>query len=139
MLKLQTALAGAVGHRFHAAVVLVSGAVEAHARDSRRFRLLGDRLADRRRSLGLLALAHRLAGHRDQRAVGRIVHELRIDVLERAEHHEPRPLGRARDRLADPKVPADALLGARLWNDCHYLPPALPAFRRTCSPAYLMP
>ena len=45
MLELQTALAGAVGHRLHAAVVLVSRTVEHDAADSGGLRLLGDRLA----------------------------------------------------------------------------------------------
>jgi hypothetical protein len=47
MSELQAALAGAIGHGLHAAVVLVSGAVEDDLRDAGRLRLLRDALADR--------------------------------------------------------------------------------------------
>ena len=48
---------------------------------------------------------------------------------------------RADHLLAKAEVAARAQLIARLRSGHfrHYLPPALPAFRRICSPAYLMP
>src|SRR5947207_3036583 len=56
-LELQPAFAGSIGHRFHAAVILVPATVENHLRDSL---LLGDRrdlLADLERLLRLLPFA----------------------------------------------------------------------------------
>src|SRR5690606_17148353 len=103
--------------------------------------LLGQTPADIGRTLGLRALAALHVGDGHQRAHLHVVHQLRVDVLERAEHHQARTLGRARHLLADAEVAAIAPLVARLrlQDLAHYLPPALPAFRRTCSPAYLIP
>ena len=77
-----------------------------------------------------------------QRAARVVVDELRVDVLQRAEHHEARTLRRARDLLAHAQV-ATLRAAPRRSSESpilrHYLPPALPAFRRIISPAYLMP
>src|SRR4029079_13138434 len=61
--------------------------------------------------------------------------------LQRTPNDQARPLGGATDFLPNAKVAAIAPLFVRSrWtHDRHYLPPALPAFRRICSPAYLMP
>src|SRR5581483_3747216 len=135
-LELQPAFAGAIGHRLDAAVVTVSGAVDDHLADPRRLRLLGDPLAHRRRLLRLPA-GQPVVRHRQQRALGDVVHQLRIDVLLGAEHDEPRPFGRACHLRADTAVPPVAQSRPRCWNACswHYFAPALPAFRRITSPA----
>ena len=57
MLELQPALAGTVGHRFHAAVILVTRTIEHDLRDPRLLRPRGDPLADLERLLRLLPLA----------------------------------------------------------------------------------
>src|SRR6476646_6269560 len=135
MLELQPAFAGAIGHRFHAAVISVPRAVEHDARKTSILRLLRDQLPDLGRLRALLSL-ELVIRHRRQRAVRRVVHELRGDVLERPEHHQPRTLGRADYALPHTVVAAIAELlpSLRPANLGHYLPPALPAFRRTCSP-----
>src|SRR5829696_3694291 len=119
MLELQASLAGAVGHRLVAA---------------------GQPLPDLGRLLALLALERRV-GNGQQRAPRRVVDELGVDVLQRAEHDQARALGRAGHRLANAEVPSLAPVRVRPGNAHlrHYLPPAFPAFRRTCSPWYLMP
>src|SRR3954467_12648536 len=140
MLELQSALAGTVGHRLDAAVIFVSRAVEHDARDPRFLGAGRELLPDLARLLDLLPLELR-AGDRHQRTRRLVVDQLRVDVLQRAEHDETRTLGRALHLLADAEMAAIPLLGTRLRN-CHlghYLPPALPAFRRICSPAYLIP
>src|SRR5262245_14032037 len=140
MLELQSAFAGSVGHRLHAAVILVPCAVEHDFRDPRLLRTGSDPLAHFGRLLRLLAALDLRARDGHQRAAGDVVDDLRGDVLERTENHEARPLRRARHLLADAKMPAVPLLLASLRNCWHgYLPPALPALRRMISPAYLMP
>src|SRR6185437_11530624 len=134
--ELQPAIAGAIGHRLHAAVILISRAVEDDLRDARVLSLGRNATADLERLLRLLARQQVGARHREQRASRHVVDQLRGDVLERAEHYEPRPLGRARNLLPYTQVTAVPLLLASLWNRWHdYLPPALPALRRICSPA----
>src|SRR5215208_5560375 len=117
MSELQAALAGAVGHRLHAAVVLVAGAVEDHPGDPRFLGAARDLLADLGRLLRLLPLELGVR-HRHQRALRDVVHQLRVDVLEGAEHHEARTLACARDLLPDAQMAAEPLLGARL-RDTH--------------------
>src|SRR5690606_841886 len=114
-------------------------AVEHDRRDPRLLRPLGDRLAHRRRTLRLRA-GELAVGDRHERAALDVVHELRRHVLERAIDHEARPLGRPCNLLANSQMAAYApLRPVRLANDPHHLPPALPALRRICSPAYLIP
>src|SRR5262249_37958629 len=114
LLKLQARLAGAVGDRAHAAVVNEAVPVEHDDVDALGEELLGHRLADR---LGpvLLGLAGELAGQallevgrRGQDLVGRVVHRLRVDVLGRPEHGQPRALRRTRNLLADPRLAIDS-------------------------------
>ena len=54
-LETETAVAGAIGERCNAPVVLVSGAVEDHVLDAGSLRPLGDQAADLLRLLGLVA------------------------------------------------------------------------------------
>src|SRR4051812_48180967 len=110
MSELQTALAGAVGHRLHAAMVLVASAIEDDARDPGLFGPLRDPLTDGRRLLGLLPLANAGAGDREERPPLRVVHELGGDVLQRTEHHEARTLGGAGQRVPHAQVTPLALL-----------------------------
>src|SRR5688572_28257886 len=140
MLELQPAFAGAVGHCLHAAVISVPCAIEHDAGEPGVLRLLRDELPYLGRLVALLS-RQLVGGHGGERPARRIVHQLRVDVLERAEHHEPRTLRRAVHALPHAKVPAvtQLLPSLRPANLGHYLPPALPAFRRTCSPWYLTP
>src|SRR5688572_7185552 len=136
MSELQSALAGGVGHRLHAAVVPVSGPVEHHMGDPRALRALRHCLAYLRGTLRLRPLELRV-GHREQRTTGGVVHQLRAHVLQRAEHHQAGAFLRAGYLAPHANVPAKSLLGAAHYptNLCrHYLPPALPALRRICSP-----
>src|SRR5690242_4347787 len=142
MLELQPAFAGSVGHRLHAAVILIPTAVEYDLRDPLVLGDRGDLLPDIERLLRLLPFAHLDRRHRRERARRGVVHELGGDVLQRAEHDESRTLGRPLHRLAHAQMTANALLGPVLRNSdaAHdYLPPALPALRRICSPTYLTP
>src|SRR4029079_5664254 len=94
------------------------------------------------RLLRLLPLAHLHRRHGCQRARRAVVHQLGGDVLQRAKHDHAQTLGRPLHRLAHAQVTANALLGAVLRNSdaAHdYLPPALPALRRICSPTYFTP
>src|SRR5205814_10258526 len=67
-----------------------------------------------------------------------VVDDLRVDVLEAAEHREARTLRRALDLVADAKLAALATLNLAAHD---YLPPfaALPAFSRTFSPWHRTP
>src|SRR5690606_32288779 len=107
-------------------------------------RPLGDGLADGasrvdrvpRRQIGLLA---RCGG---QGVAGRVVDDLGVDVLRAAEDRQARALGAAADAEAQSLVTL-ATQGVA-GKACHRRPqpptlPALPALRRICSPAYLMP
>src|SRR5436190_9544926 len=136
MLELQPAFAGSVGHRLHAAVILVPGTVEHDLRDPRILGPGSDALAHLDRLLCLLARRQVVARHSHQRATRHVVDDLRRDMLERTENHQARPLRRPRNLLADAEMAAIALLFASLRNTWHdYLPPALPALRRMTSPA----
>src|SRR5262249_53236537 len=131
---LQTALAGAVGYGLDPAVEFVTRAIEHDLADAGVFRLRRHALADFERLRGLLAGLQLGARHRHQRAARDVVHELRGDVLERAEHDEARALRRAGDLLPNAEVAAMPLLLTRLskrWHD--YLAPVLPALRRMTS------
>src|SRR5579884_2108159 len=56
-LKLQTRLAGRIGERLHAPVVLITAAIENHFRDALLFGALGHLLADQLRAFDVAALA----------------------------------------------------------------------------------
>src|SRR3954471_8381886 len=139
MLELQSALPGAFGHCFHAAVILITSAVENDLGDAGGLRALGDALANFGGLLGLLHAENVEIPHRGDGVIPRVVHELRVDVLERAEDDEPRALLGAGESPPDPDVPAFALRRCGLCFGHDYLPPALPALRRMTSPAYRMP
>src|SRR5207302_2338182 len=109
-------LTGTIRDRYDAAVITISSAVEDHARDSGRLRALRDQLADFRCTLAFLPLFDSEVGYGGECLVGRVVHELRIDVLQRAKYHEARTLGRSRDSVAHAKMPAETLFGSGFWN-----------------------
>src|SRR5688572_25148789 len=136
MSELQSALAGAIGHCLHAAVISVSSPVEDDLRDARVLCLRRQALADLGGLLRLLPGGDARVRDSQNGPLRAIVDELRVDVLDRAIHHEARTFRRAAHLLADAQVPLVPLLGARLRlvNRSHYLAPALPAFRRICSP-----
>src|SRR6266540_2572272 len=138
-LELQSAFAGSVGHRFHAAVLQISTTVEHDFRDARILRFPRYTLADFGSLLGFLS-AQSLIGSRHQGPLSHVVHQLSVDMLQRPVDDETRTLARPIHSLADPEMPARAqpFSGPRS-HFSHYLPPALPAFRRICSPAYLIP
>src|ERR1043166_6158882 len=138
MLELQSALPGAFGHRFHAAVILITSPVEHDLRDARGLRTLGDPLAHFGGLLGLLLRLDVEIADRGDGMIARVVDELRVDVLERAENDETWTLLGAGDLPPDPHMPPLALR-RRAVGSAHYLPPALPALRRMTSPVYLMP
>src|SRR5512135_2578619 len=146
MLELQSAFARAVCDGLHATVIPIAGAVEHDPRDPRRLGPLRQQLPGR---LALRDLAGALdldplapVVHAEERDAAVVVHQLGRDVLERAEDHEPRPLGRPVQGLPDPQVAAVPPVGPRLrgMNRSHdYFAPVLPALRRTCSPWYRTP
>src|SRR5213594_1387624 len=111
-LKLQSTFPGAVGHRLHAPVVLIAGAVEHDLGDTALLRLGRDQLSQREalRGLALAVDVDALGAIRRarERHPAGIVHELRVDVLRRAEHDEPRATGAPHHLLADPQAPPGA-------------------------------
>src|SRR5262245_14567664 len=122
-------------------MVTVSRTVEYYLADAGSLGPLGDELSDRLApghlagALGLDPLG--AVAHAEQRHAPVVVHQLGVDVLEGAKHHQPGTLGSAGHLAADPEVPAAAQLGAALgrMNRAHaHLAPVLPALRRTCSP-----
>src|ERR1041384_8599422 len=85
-------------------MILVTAAIEHDPGDPFRLGLRRDQAAQREALRGLaLALdgdALAAVGRAEQREALGVVPQLGIDVLGRAEHHEPGPLGRAGDFLA---------------------------------------
>src|SRR5262245_27303292 len=106
ILELQPAFAGAVGHRLHAAVILVPSAVEHDFRDPRLLGPGSDPLAHFRRLLGFLPALELRARDGHQRATSDVVDDLRGDVLERTKHHQTWTFARPRDLLANAKMAA---------------------------------
>src|SRR5690349_12600979 len=106
--ELETALAGSVGQRFHAAMKAKARTVERDGFDTRRLRALRDALADHRRSRLVAAVLQILAhvGFERRRADDHLVagrsDDLRIDVAVRAADDEARGalLGNADARLS---------------------------------------
>src|SRR5204863_117160 len=116
-LELQSAFAGAVGHRLHAPVILVAAAVE-HNLGNALLLGLGGEQPSQPEAPGGLALTvdlEALGGvcGPDQCDAPRVVHDLRVDVLRRAEHDEPRALRAARDLASHPEMPPVAAAGLR--------------------------
>src|SRR2546421_8388261 len=125
--SLQSAFASAVGHRLHAPVILVAAAVE-HNLGNALLLGLGGEQPSQPEAPGGLALAvdlEPLGGvcGPDQCDAPPVVHDLRVDVLRRAEHDEPRALRAARDLAAHPEMPPVAAAGLRpdLMNGSHGL------------------
>src|SRR4029077_21064355 len=96
LLEVEAALAGALSDRFHAAVIEITAAVEAHAVDALVLGPRGDLRPDHLARLDLafaggIALRDDLLverGNRHDRAAGEIVHQLRIDMVEAPVHGE---------------------------------------------------
>src|SRR6266508_891363 len=109
-LELQARLAGRVAERLHPAVIAVATAVEHDVADPGGLRALRDELADLLRALGLLLISRRRSlfdvevGRGGERAAGAVIDDLRVDVRQRAEDREARPLSAAGDALAHARV-----------------------------------
>src|SRR5258708_67858 len=126
-LELQSAFAGAVGHRLYAPVILIAAAVE-HDLGDPLLLGLGREQASQSEALGRLALAldlEALGGvcGPDQCDAAPVVHDLRVDVLRGAEHDQPRPLRPARHFPPHPELPplTPARLRPHLMNRLHGL------------------
>ena len=149
--ELEAGFAGGIGERLDPPVVPEPGSIEDDALDACGFGPLGDQLPDDGcfLRLGRLGALELLLGRRGggERLPGRVVDDLRVDVVEAAEDREARPRFRTRQVKADPVV-ALASGGAAGWrpaSSCsflvshgYFLPPilpALPALRRMYSPA----
>src|SRR5436189_5316888 len=137
--------AGARGirQRLHPAVVLIATAIEDDALDAGRLRLVGQQRAD---GLGSGDVATRLvlceerlaaAVHRQHRAPGVVVDQLRVDVTEAPEHGQPRAPRRAPQVASKPVVPLVPWTPPVARD--HFAPAFLPTLRRTYSPEYRMP
>src|SRR5262249_20358628 len=129
----------------HPSVIHVASPVEDDALEAARLGPLGEQ---RTHGLGGVHVAARPvlppellapAVRGDQRARGVVVDELGVDVIEAAEHRQPRPRGRAAHAAADAHL-ADVAGRSPIAGD-HFAPaPAfLPTLRRITSSAYLMP
>src|SRR6185295_2771023 len=140
-LEPQSRFTSGIGQRADAAVILVPAPVEYDEGDTVRLRAFGDGFADDYGAFGFgLALdlrSERLIGVAGggEGASGEVIDDLSVDVCRAAEDVQPWPCRRPGDGLADAGVPA--LAGADAGYLAHYLPtfPALPALRRTRSPA----
>src|SRR5207244_1862642 len=107
----QPTLAGGIGQRLDAAVILVMAAVERRLGNALFLGRLGDLLADHLRRLDVAARLEarsnvgNRAARRSQRDAGQVVDELGVNVLRAAEDGQPRPLGGA-DGLAPDVIAA---------------------------------
>src|SRR6185436_7485036 len=106
--ELQSALAGAIGHSLHAAMISIPGPVEHHRLDARALGLFGEQLAGGLAAGNLAAALDRraftLVGDADEHHAAIVVDQLGVDVLERPEHHQARATGAAGHFLPDPKM-----------------------------------
>src|SRR5579871_34683 len=141
-LEAQSALARRIRKRLDAAVIEIAAAIEHHFLDAVLHRALGEQLAHRlcRVDVGTGLLAHVLFQRRGgrQRLALQIVDHLRIDVLRRAEHGQPRPpTARAAERQPD------ALLAPGIGNLVSRHGPLryffLPSLRKMNSSTYFTP
>src|SRR5260370_29857355 len=141
--EIEAALSGGVGQSLDPAVEQIGAAIEHNLRDPGCFRPLGDQLANstRRGDVGTILEVRPEAAiearSRRQGAPGRVVDDLRIDVLGRAEDREARPVvgGAAQIRphaLAPTQKEGFGCCGHRRYF-------FLPSLRRMVSVAYLMP
>src|SRR6516225_2408529 len=102
-LEAQSALPRSIRQRLDAAVIEIAAAIEYHFLDAPLHAALGEQLAHRlcRIDVGTGLFAHVLFQRRSgrERLALQIVDHLRVDVLRRAKHGEPRPAaGRAAER-----------------------------------------
>src|SRR5918992_487653 len=130
-LEVQSALAGALRERLHAAVVLVAAAIEHDAFDAGGLGALGEQLAG---AAGLLDRLERMQlalgpGDRRERAAGIVVDQLGEDAAVGAGHRDARALCAAAHAGADAAAALEAPGGR--GHDGHA---RLPTFRATYSP-----
>src|SRR5215204_5798608 len=140
--EVQAVLAGRVGERRDAAVVLVAAPVEDDRADAGRLGPLGHQLADPLGGGGLVAVhLQAVRGGRGQRDAADVVDDLGVHVPGGAGHDETRARRGAADLLAQPHVPAqprrapllrDRAPGCLGGRHCHL--PVFPALRRMTSP-----
>src|SRR5262245_20385144 len=106
--ELEAGFAGGIGERLDPPVVPEPGSIEDDALDAGGLGSLGDEPPDGGRllALGRLGALELLLDRRggDERLAGRVVDDLRIDVVEAAEHRQARPCLRPRQVKADPGV-----------------------------------
>src|SRR5215217_43510 len=131
-LELQPGLARGVSHGGDAPVIGEAVAVEHHRLDVGSLALLRDQGADplRVRLLVAFVLALQILGQRRGKREGLasgVVHHLRVDVLEALVNGKPRPLGGARELLADAVLPLETRIDLRR-HGCFLV---LPAVMRT--------
>src|SRR5216684_6580806 len=143
LLKLQAGFAGGVRQSLDSAVVQEPAPVEHDRAHPGRLGLGRDRLADLGGLVHTVALGlelDRRCGR--QRAVARVVDELRVDVVEAAKYRKPWALRRAGHVHAHAPVALQAVdLAVLAFDHAVVLAPfpALPALRRTFSSRYLTP
>src|SRR3954453_6965221 len=128
--ELKSRFARAVGERLHASVEAVAAAVEHAGLGAGLLAALRQKLAG---ALGLLHAREPLQValgpvHGGERAPAHVVDQLGLHAAVRAEHRQPRPLGRAMHLRANAPAAAQALL--LLGLDAHA---RLPTFRATYS------
>src|SRR5438270_1365031 len=143
-LELQSRATRGFGQRLDPTVVGKPPTIEDDRFDPRFQRPFGDRLADGRSALRAGVRLDRLAqgavrrrGCR-QRPPRGVIDDLRIDMMQAAEHRQPWPLGPALEVGAQPDMTANPCAAA-IGNLVHYFAapavfPVLPALRRTRSP-----
>src|SRR5438270_1065428 len=109
-LKLQSGFARSVGERLDSAVIKEAAAVEHDLLDAGCLRLVGDGLAHSRGLLQAVALLlQRDRRRRRERAPALVVDDLRVEMVEAAEHGETRPLRGAGGVHAHAAVPLRAI------------------------------
>src|SRR5215203_2948079 len=113
ILEIEARFARRVGQRLDAAVVEIARAVKDHRLDAGLARALSDEAPDFLRRVdvgaGLQLAAHVLLerGGGRKRDAALVVDDLRVDLLRRAEHRQPRPAVRGlADRAPNPRLAA---------------------------------
>ena len=109
-LKIQPALASAVGYSFYDTVIQIASAIEDYFFDSLFLRLFSYDLAHFRALLNAackraFAQLFALRGKAKKRMACAIVDQLHFDMPERAVNDQTRPIGSTRDDLAQPMAP----------------------------------
>src|SRR5262245_340403 len=141
-LEAQTALARRIRKRLDAPVIEIAAAVEHHLLDAVLDGALREQLADRLRrvDVGAGLLAHLLLQRRGggERLAFLVVDDLRVDVLRRTEHRQPRAAaaGAAQRKPDTLLAPGIRNLGSRHDRLRYFF---LPSLRKMNSLAYLTP